>query len=112
MHISSPEKSWWALAGLISLKFSFILPLKSAQLILCFLSKNRYQHLICFILYNIVCQWQMFSDASASEILQSHQEIQKLKEQEAAEKQKEKPKAQPAAPSYQSSQLVSKLFSS
>ena len=54
----------------------------------------------------------MFSDASASEILQSHQEIQKLKEQEAAEKQKEKPKAQPAAPSYQSSQLVSKNFSS
>ena len=40
MHISSPEKSWWALAGLISLKFNFILPLKSAQLILCFLSKK------------------------------------------------------------------------
>lgn len=38
----------------------------------------------------------MYSDASASEILQSHQEVQKLKEQDALEKTKAQPKPAPA----------------
>lgn len=52
----------------------------------------------------------MFSDAPASDIIQSHQEVQKLKEQEAAEKEKDKPKPQPAQ-AYQSSLLVSDRLS-